>query len=320
MKKKMLFALALFMLIVCSAGAQTTALVPYEGGYFVKSGDKWEEYRPADKAGLWSSYKQYREDDTFFYIKNKKCCLAIPKVKKDKIFIDREKKGKWEIVYNTIDIHAMCPNKDGLFWCYSDGRGDWHNGYFVRNNANWREYAPGKQRTLWADYKQTGEDDDYFYIESTKNKVSVPKRADRNFVITLIGNNSWRGGYTTKAIYDRSAAYDYNFYFNNVRIKGKDNGKKARVSFNRSGNIQIAYNDKHYDLEYSSIKLVDYNGRDAIEIAIDKKNNLLLTPDGKCDAKCKSVGKDMLFAGGDNASNIAEVITLLKNKSFYLYK
>ena len=39
--------------------AQTTALVPYVGGYFVKNGDEWTEYRPADKTGKWSTYKQY---------------------------------------------------------------------------------------------------------------------------------------------------------------------------------------------------------------------------------------------------------------------
>ncbi len=317
MKKSFLF-LALLLAGALCAIAQTTALVPYEGGYFVKNGDKWEEYRPADKAGLWADYKQYGENDTFFYLKNKKCRLAIPKVKKDKIFIIREKGGKWEVVYNTIDVHHMCPNKDGLFWCYSDGRGDWHNGFFVRNNGSWVEYAPGKQRQVWAEFKQTGEDDDYFYIESTKNKVSVPKNALRNFVITNLKNDGWRGGYTTKAIYDRSAGYDFNFYFNNIRLKSGDTGKKARVSFDRKGNVQVACNDKHYDLEYKSISLADYYGRKAVVIYIDKKNSITLLPDGRCDVRCSSVGKDIFFTGGDNGSNYTEVLTLLKYNSFYI--
>lgn len=318
--KKLFLAFTLLVAGVLCAMAQTTALVPYEGGYFVKSGDKWEEYRPADKAGIWSSYKQYREDDTFFYVKNKKCQLAIPKVKKDKIFIAREKGGKWEIVYNTIDVHHMCPNKDGLFWCYADGRGDWHNGFFVRNNASWREYAPGKKRELWAEFKQTGEDENYFYIESTKNKVAVPKNASRNFVITHLENDGWRGGYTTKAIYDRSAEYDFNFYFKNIRIKGKDTGKPARVSFNRKGRIQIAFNDKHHDLEYDSVELVEYPGRKALFIKIDKKNSLLISPDGKCRVNYKGIGEDMIFTDGNNGENITEIITLLKHNSFYIYR
>ena len=96
--KKVCLIFALLLAGFSCAVAQTTALVVYEGGYFVKDGKKWEEYRPADKAGLWSSYKEWREDDTFFYLKNKKCQLAIPKVKKDKIFIARERGGKWEVV------------------------------------------------------------------------------------------------------------------------------------------------------------------------------------------------------------------------------
>ncbi|MBQ8270248.1 MAG: hypothetical protein IJZ22_03435 [Bacteroidaceae bacterium] len=318
--KKVCFILALLMAGTYCAIAQTTALVVYEGGYFVKNDKTWEEYRPADKKGIWSSYKQWREDDTFFYLKNKKCQLTIPKVRKDKIFIARGKSKKWEIVYNTIDIHNMCPNKDGLFYCYQDGRGDWHNGYFVRNNASWIEYAPGKQRQVWAEFKQTGEDDNYFFIESTKNKVSVPKHPSRNFIITNLENDGWRGGYTTKAIYDRSAQYDYNFYFGNIVLKGKDTAKHARVSFDRSGNIQIACNDKHYDLEYRSMELVNYYGRKAVSITIDEKSTLLLAPDGKCYVNCKSVGKNMIFTAGDNGSNFAEVFTLLKNKSFYQYK
>lgn len=318
--KKVFFIFTFLLAGFSCAVAQTTALVVYEGGYFVKDGKKWEEYRPADKAGLWSSYKQWREDDTFFYLKNKKCQLAIPKVKKDKIFIARERGGKWEVVYNTIDVHHMCPNKDGLFYCYNDGRGDWHNGYFVRNNTSWVEYAPGKQRQVWADFKQTGEDDNYFYIESTKNKVSVPKRPELNFVITKLNYDGWRGGYTTKAIYDRSAQYDYNFYFKNAEQKKKYIANGARVSFDRSGNIQVAYNGKHYDLGYRSIQLADVDGRNIIYIHINDKDTLTLTPDGKCFVKCKKIGKDLIFMSGDNGSNFAEVVTLLKNISFYRYK
>ena len=318
--KKVCLIFALLLAGFSCAVAQTTALVVYEGGYFVKDGKKWEEYRPADKAGLWSEYKQYREDDTFFYVKNKKCRLAIPKLGKDKIFIDRNKNGKWEVVYNTIDVHHQCSEQAGLFYCYNDGRGREHNGYYVRgDNGTWREYAPGKLRGVWADFKQTGENCDYFIVESTKNIVYIPKKPELNFIIKPIGNTS-SGGYTTKAIYDRSAQYDYNFYFKNAVQKKKYIANGARVSFDRSGNIQVAYNGKHYDLGYRSIQLADVDGRKIIYIHINDKDTLTLTPDGKCFVKCKKIGKDLIFMSGDNGSNFAEVVTLLKNISFYRYK
>ena len=315
MKKSILSVM--FLAGAMSLMAQTTALVPYTGGYFVKNGDAWEEYRPGDEPGMWTDYKQYREDDTFFFVKNKKCCLAIPKIARDKIFIDREKNGKWEIVYNTIDVYNICPEKDGLFYCYKDGGGDWYNGYFVRDNNVWREYRHGMKRGVWAEFKQTGEDRDYFYLESSENKVSIPKNTSRNIVITKPGS-SWRGGYSIKAIYDRSAEYDYNFYFNNtVSNKGKEFGKSARVSFNRNNRIQIACNGKHYDLEYKNIELVEEEGRRAIRITIDNKNSLLLLPQGKCVVQCKAVGAGAQFLNGSNDKVFKEVTTLLYTNSFY---
>ena len=59
MNKRFYLTLMLAFVGIVSLVAQTTALVPYEGGYFVKNGEKWSEYRPAHKTGLWSEYKQY---------------------------------------------------------------------------------------------------------------------------------------------------------------------------------------------------------------------------------------------------------------------
>lgn len=291
--------------------AQTTALVPYVGGYFVKNGDEWTEYRPADKVGKWSTYKQYKENDTFFYVKNKKCNLAIPKLGKDMIFIDREKSGKWEQVYTTIDVHHQCTEPDGLFYCYNDGRGREHNGYFVRLDGGvWHEYAPGKKRGVWAEFKQTGEDKDYFIVESTENIVRIPKREGLNFIITKPGYDGWRGGYTTKAIYDRSAAYLYHFDFeyhgaakrgNNFKL----NKKGGRISLDNKCNLQIAFGGKHYDFVYQSIEIVEgqgglsslvSKGSECILITIDKDNRVMLY-DGSARVESRRIGEKVLLVG-----------------------
>ena len=291
--------------------AQTTALVPYVGGYFVKNGEEWTEYRPADKVGKWSTYKQYKENDTFFYVKNKKCNLAIPKLGKDMIFIDREKNGKWEQVYTTIDVHHQCTEPDGLFYCYNDGRGREHNGYFVRLDGGvWHEYAPGKKRGVWAEFKQTGEDKDYFIVESTENIVRIPKREGLNFIITKPGYDGWRGGYTTKAIYDRSAAYLYHFDFeyhgaakrgNNFKL----NKKGGRISLDNKCNLQIAFGGKHYDFVYQSIEIVEgqgglsslvSKGSECILITIDKDNRVMLY-DGCARVESKRIGEKVLLVG-----------------------
>ena len=170
---------------VVSLMAQTTALVTYEGGYFVKNGEEWTEYRPADKAGKWSTYEQYNEDDVFFYVENKKCRLAIPKLYKDKIFIKRDKKGDWEVVYNTLSVHLLCPDGDALFYSYRNHslKHSEYDGYFVRDNMNWREYRPRLKSSVWAEFKQTSEDGRYFILESSNNIVYIPKTTSDDIVI-----------------------------------------------------------------------------------------------------------------------------------------
>lgn len=311
MNKRLSLTTMLAIISFVSLVAQTTALVPYVGGYFVKNGDEWTEYRPADKVGKWSTYKQYKENDTFFYVKNKKCNLAIPKLGKDMIFIDREKNGKWEQVYTTIDVHHQCTELDGLFYCYNDGRGREHNGYFVRLDGGvWHEYAPGKKRGVWAEFKQTGEDKDYFIVESTENIVRIPKREGLNFIITKPGYDGWRGGYTTKAIYDRSAAYLYHFDFeyhgaakrgNNFKL----NKKGGRISLDNKCNLQIAFGGKHYDFVYQSIEIVEgqgglsslvSKGSECILITIDKDNRVMLY-DGSARVESKRIGEKVLLVG-----------------------
>lgn len=329
MKKRFCFVLLLAVAGIVSLTAQTTALVPYEGGYFVKDGDDWTEYRPADKTGKWSTYEQYKEDDTFFYIENKKCRLAIPKLADSKIFIKRDKKGQWEVVYNTIDVHHQCVNPDGLFYCYQDGRGREHNGYYVRCvNGVWKEYAPGKKRGVWAEFKQIGEDKDYFIVESTQNVVKIPKRQELNFVITQPGNNHWRGGYTTKAIYDRSSAYRYNFNYeycgmvNKITRCSKAVDKGARISFDNKCNLQIAFGGKHYDYVYTDIELVEVDGteslynnsKEAILITVDKKNRIWLY-NGNAVIDCKAVGKKQCFVGC-SGKDYRMVVELLKTGTF----
>lgn len=327
MKKRLFIAFAFAIIGVVSLMAQTTALVTYQGGYFVKNGDEWVEYRPADKAGKWSKYEQYREDDTFFYVENKKCKLAIPKLAKDKIFIARgknsgKKKSDWEIVYNTLQVYGSCPEPDGLFYCYK-GTSTEYSGYFVRDNNKWREYRPGMKRGVWAEFEQTGEDIDYFIIESVNNTVYVPKTDKKNFIITSKSNTNWRGGYSTTAVYDRSAQYSYNFNYKkcfNIKKKGRLNeidGKSARISLDGRNNLQIGFAGKNYNFTYIGVELADYEGKEAILITIDSKNRVWLRPGGNCIVECKSIGKPMLFTGASE-NDFRKIKGMLKMGTFNL--
>ena len=259
---KKLFTLCLLAVAVSALQAQTTtALVTYEGGYFVKNGKEWTEYRPAHKTGAWSKYKQYGEDDTFYYMKNKKCYLSIPKLYKDKIYIDRDKgKKNWEVVYNTLSVHQRCPDTEGLFYSYRNHRKEHgeYDGYFVRKNLVWQEFRPRMKSGVWAEFKQIDENNEYFILASAHNHVYIPKTTDNDIIIYKTDNNDWRGGYAIQAIYDRSAAYDYNFYCENSEKGGAPAApaRQCRISFDRKGNIQLSYNGKFHDLNYQEIELV----------------------------------------------------------------
>ena len=303
-----MLAIASFVTLV----AQTTALVTYEGGYFIKDGRKWTEFRPADKVEPWNEYKQYKEDDKFFYIKSKRCNVAVPKIYHDKILVDRKKNGNWEVVYNTLSVHLLCPKGDALYYTYRNHRlehGE-YDGYFVRDNFTWREYRPRMKSTVWAEFRQTSEDSRYFTLESSNNIVYIPKSTNDDIVIKDKNNRNWTGGYKIQAIYDRSAAYPYSFDFQDhgVAKRGnnfKVNKKSGRISLDNKCNIQIAYDGKHYDLVYQSIELAESQSGllsliskkgECILITIDKDNKVMLY-EGSALVDCKKLGKKVMFLG-----------------------
>ena len=311
-----LLAIASFVTLV----AQTTALVTYEGGYFIKDGRKWTEFRPADKVEPWNEYKQYKEDDKFFYIKSKRCNVAVPKIYHDKILVDRKKNGNWEVVYNTLSVYLLCPEGDALYYTYRNHRlehGE-YDGYFVRDNFTWREYRPRMKSTVWAEFRQTSEDSRYFTLESSNNIVYIPKSTNDDIVIKDKNNRNWTGGYKIQAVYDRSAAYPYNFVFQNYGVAKRRNNfkvdkKGGRISLDNKCNIQIAYDGKHYDLVYQSIELVkNQSGSLALDhknnqyiliknnpyilITIDKDNKVMLY-EGSARVECKKLGKKVLLTG-----------------------
>jgi hypothetical protein len=319
---KKLFTLCLLAVAISALQAQTTtALVTYEGGYFVKNGKEWTEYRPAHKTGAGSKYKQYGEDDTFYYMKNKKCYLSIPKLYKDKIYIDRDKgKKNWEVVYNTLSVHQRCPDTEGLFYSYRNHRKEHgeYDGYFVRKNLVWQEFRPRMKSGVWAEFKQIDENNEYFILASAHNHVYIPKTTDNDIIIYKTDNNDWRGGYAIQAIYDRSAAYDYNFYYENSEKGGAPAApvRQCRISFDRKGNIQLSYNGKFHDLNYQEIELVSYEGKSAVKITIDSKNRILLISSHRAVVDCRILGKKMFFINGDNGKAFTEVNDLLEYDAF----
>ena len=324
MKKSIL--LGLLLSFAMTALAQTTALVAYEGGYFIKNGEKWTEFRPQDKEEAWNEYKQYKETDTFYFLKSKRCRVAIPKLACDKIFVDRKKNEDWQVVYNTISVHPLCPNEKGPFYCYTTTSTE-YDGYFVRDNGKWREYRPNMKRGLWAEFDEVGEDDDFFYLKSEHNTVQVPKTTNNRFIIRKNDNSSWRGGYTAAAIYDNSAMIgsSYDFSYQKTFVAKRDNNykqtkKKCSISFDNNGRIEITCGDKQVSTVYSSIKLERYEGELAIHISIDKKNNIWILSQDQCIIECKKVGNKTMLLGCNDKKAYKDLMNRLRIRPIVIRK
>ena len=324
MKKSILLGLLLSFAV--TAFAQTTALVAYEGGYFVKNGDKWTEYRPQDKKEAWNEYKQYKENDIFYFLDSKRCRVAIPKLARDKIFVDRKKNENWEVVYNTISVHPYCPNGDGPFYCYTTTSIE-YDGYFVRGNGKWKEYRPNMKRGLWAEFDEVGNNENYFILESEHNTVMVPKTTLNRFIITKHDNSSWRGGYTTAAIYDTSAKninhYSYKLDYQKTFVAKRGNNYKQTknnysIHFDTRGSIDIICDDKHIHTVYSSMKLERYEGELAIRITIDKKNNIWILNRDQCIIESKKSGGKTMLLGCNNTKAYRELKNLLRIKQIVI--
>ena len=324
MKKSIL--LSLLLSFAMTALAQTTALVAYEGGYFVKNGDKWTEFRPQDKAEAWNEYEQYKENDIFYFLNSKRCRVAIPKLACDKIFVDRKKNENWEVVYNTISVHPFCPNEDGPFYCYTTTSTE-YDGYFVRDNGKWREYRPNMKRGLWAEFDEVGDNDTHFILKSKHNTVLVPKTTADRFIITKNDNSSWRGGYTAVAIYDKSVmtGYDYDLSYQKTFVaKRGDSYKQTKdncsISFDNNGRIEITYGDKQVSTVYSSIKLERYEGELAIHISIDKKNNIWILSQDQCIIECKKVGNKTMLLGCNDTKAYKDLMNRLRIRPIVIRK
>ena len=324
MKKSIL--LSLLLSFAMTALAQTTALVAYEGGYFIKNGEKWTEFRPQDKAEAWNEYEQYKENDIFYFLNSKRCRVAIPKLACDKIFVDRKKNENWEVVYNTISVHPFCPNEDGPFYCYTTTSTE-YDGYFVRDNGKWREYRPNMKRGLWAEFDEVGDNDTHFILKSKHNTVLVPKTTADRFIITKNDNSSWRGGYTAVAIYDKSVmtGYDYDLSYQKTFVaKRGDSYKQTKdncsISFDNNGRIEITYGDKQVSTVYSSIKLERYEGELAIHISIDKKNNIWILSQDQCIIECKKVGNKTMLLGCNDTKAYKDLMNRLRIRPIVIRK
>ena len=243
--------------------AQTTGLYTYEGGYFVRNGDNWTEYRPEKNEGVWATYTQYNEEEHFFNITNNLCDVSVPKKSSvNKFYYSDKKEGDWKPIYDTKEIYDYMPSSGCGIYCYKGG-------YFVRDGLKWREYRPADKRGVWAEYDQQSYDGHFFYIINDNNHVAVPVSESAGD-IQLFKDMEWRPIYSLTGIYDFAAGYEYSLSFSWYRKYdpeteeyGDSLAVPCRVSFDSHGNGEVRYSQTSKSFDFKSFGLYDNQGSDA---------------------------------------------------------
>ena len=232
--KKLLLTLSLILIpFFCGNIYSQTVLCTYKNGYYHKSGNTWREYRPKIKDGVWATYTEYKTDINFYYLKNDKGSVCVPKKSTAPFYIYNYKTSKWDAGDTPIDIYYNCPNNGGQLYCYKGG-------VFVKSGNKWTHYE--KYSTSPKTYEQYLVNDIFIYVRNVKDNTPaycIPQSEKYGFFIYK--NKKWESlGYAT-AIYDRwnSQSYAGNYSnSSNQKSTASTNTSKTSTSSNKSTSAQ----------------------------------------------------------------------------------
>lgn len=246
-------ALSLFSAI--GTFAQTTGLYAYDGGYFIKNGNSWEEYRPDFQEGVWATYEQYNEEEHFYNIQNSQCVVSVPKSAANQFYYAKPG-DKWQPIYNTKEIYEYMPDSERDIYCYEGG-------FFVRDGLTWREYRPGNKHELWATYEQKSANEYFFFIGNESNDVAIP-RSDSGENIFLSKDGNWTPIYSMTGIYDGAKGYEYSMSFKwwqaydaETKEYGDSLSRVSRVCFNTDGRGEVRYSGERFQFDAKAFNLYE---------------------------------------------------------------
>ena len=241
------------LLFMLTPAAGQTGLYSYNGGYFLRNGSHWEEYRPDIKIGVWATYEQYNEESNFFNIKNSSCCVSVPKNTSGNFFY-AQPGGEWSEIYTTREIYDYMPSNARDIYCYKGG-------YFVRDGLDWYEYRPGDKHEVWNSYKQVSSDINFMYLTSENGDfhIGIPKSESAGSIYMKKGDGDWTAIYTLTGIYDCGKGYEYSIPFGKMKSEDSTDSLSiySRINIDNNGSCQVRYSDKTYPFKYSSESLYE---------------------------------------------------------------
>ena len=255
MTRSFCLSVLLFLLSFGLVSGQETGLFVYDGGYFVRNGNSWEEYRPDKNEGVWATYEQYGEEENFYNLRNSMCYVSVPKSTVNAFYYAPPGEA-WKPIYTTKAIYEYMPDASRGIYCYQGG-------YFVRDGLVWREYRPADKRELWAEYDQINTDEHFFYISNETDKVAIPMEEDNKYIYLAKGDE-WKPIYSLVGIYDSGKGFDYSMGFGSCQIYDRDAGEfkdsialVSRVSLSLDGRGEVRYSETRVPFTFSSMDLYE---------------------------------------------------------------
>lgn len=94
------FGFVLFVLIAMCMSSNAQKFY-YEGGYFEKNGEKWFEYKPTEKDGVWNQFTEVDNQENFYVIDNGLCQVAVPKSTSYNFLIKLKGQSEWQFKYTS---------------------------------------------------------------------------------------------------------------------------------------------------------------------------------------------------------------------------
>lgn len=325
--KNLIFSILLLLLSGIHATAQTTGLFTYEGGYFIKNGDNWTEYRPGDSDDVWATYTQSSEEANFYLIRNSECSLGIPKIyDSNHMHIWIWQDDDWKTIYQMKQVYNYFEDQSRNIYAYNEG------GYFVRDGNEWREYRPVSRPGIWASYEQYDEDDHFFYMNNSACTVCVPKADYDGFYI--LNDGEWEKCYTCSAIYNdnnnnnntaRSQdKYDYIFNFNNYKYVSPDDTfipnfvSPSKLYISRKGNALIEYGDNKYEFEFKQISIAKDHSYFVLYPEADSMDQYVMVFPTWSKIKMNDIRSPFVLDDGENQQQFDEISKLIIDKTFYV--
>ncbi len=173
----------------------TSLICVYDGGYFIRDGEAWYEYRPADRPeGVWNTYTSYGDEPNYYNISNSQATVSIPKTTVNDIYI--YKNGEWQKIYDVEQIFDYCPVQGNKFFFHSFG-------YFFKDGNLWSEYMADDGTTEFcASYEQYDSDSGFYYIKNEVAYVAIPRVPENKFYYMLRTDDTWQEVYLPTQIFD----------------------------------------------------------------------------------------------------------------------